>query len=113
MQFQLQAEGAETPIAADILKDLRRSRIDFGGDDTAPVVTLKFSENGKQLNIGYQVLVNGFAIRSGTLSLEEQDLSMGGTLLAYRIFNIQKSKASEQIPAAPVKVEPKPAEKNA
>jgi tetratricopeptide (TPR) repeat protein len=111
MQFQLQTEGADTPLAKDILKDLRRSRIDFDGDDTAPIVHLKFSEQGKQVNVSYQVLVNGFAIRTGTLSLEEQDLSMGGVLLAYRIFNIQKSKASEQVPASPVKVETNPEKK--
>jgi hypothetical protein len=111
MKFQLQTEGADTPLAKDILKDLRRSRIDFDGDDTAPIVHLKFSEQGKQVNVSYQVLVNGFAIRTGTLSLEEQDLSMGGVLLAYRIFNIQKSKASEQVPASPVKVETNPEKK--
>ncbi|MFN8312140.1 MAG: hypothetical protein U0289_04995 [Cyclobacteriaceae bacterium] len=111
MQFQLQTEGADTPLAKDIMKDLRRSRIAFDGDDTAPLVSLKFSEQGKQVNVSYQVLVNGFAIRTGTLSLEEQDLSMGGVLLAYRIFNIQKSKASEQVPASPVKVETNPEKK--
>jgi len=99
MSFRLQVKGNPTDLENDILEELQSSRIDITSDKSAPLVTLSFTQRGEAIDVNYSV--QSAAAFSGTLRVEAHDRADAGKLLAYRLFNIQKTKTGERPKAEP------------
>lgn len=114
MPFKLNVAGTQNEVAENLLDELKSTNIDLVNTDDAPVVTVSFDPNGTALDVVYSVESKGKMVRSGTLRVEETEREGAGKLLAYRLFNIQKTQIGETLPAAPApKEEKKEEEKKA
>ena len=100
MSFRLKVAGNPNKMGEEILDELRSSRMDFTEDKNVPAVTLSFTPQGEALDINYSVH-SGEQLIQGTLRVEQHEMDGAGKLLAYRLFNIQKTKTGERPPAAP------------
>ncbi len=106
MTFQLEVNGqSQSESAEQILKELKQSEIDLEGNDTAPRVSLSFSENATSVVITYAVEVNGQQTQQGLLEVSKEQLAGAGKILAYRLFGIQKEILKEQPKAEPAPVD--------
>lgn len=103
MAFRIQTKGQTSDLTAEILEELRDSRIDVNDDQRSPAVTLTFKQRGDVLDINYRVQVGMRILQDGVLTVEPQDQEGAGKLLAYRLFGIQKMKIGDR--PAPVKEE--------
>ncbi|MFZ6001650.1 MAG: tetratricopeptide repeat protein [Bacteroidota bacterium] len=114
MPFKLNVAGTQNEVAENLLDELKSTNIDLVNTDDVPVVTVSFDPNGTALDVVYSVESKGKVVRSGTLRVEETEREGAGKLLAYRLFNIQKTQIGETLPAAPApKEEKKEEEKKA
>ncbi len=105
-QFQLQIEGETNDVAGDVLSDLKKSNIDFGGNQKSPTVTLSFKKSGEAMDVSYRVETATHILQRGVLRVEAQEQENAGKVLAYRLFGIHKSKIGEKpTQAQPVKEE--------
>ena len=100
MSFRLEVAGNPNKMGEEILDELRSSRMDFTEDKNVPAVTLSFTPQGEALDINYSVH-SGEQLIQGTLRVEQHEMDGAGKLLAYRLFNIQKTKTGERPPAVP------------
>ena len=100
MSFRLKVAGNPNKMGEEILDELRSSRMDFTEDKNVPAVTLSFTPQGEALDINYSVH-SGEQLIQGTLRVEQHEMDGAGKLLAYRLFNIQKTKTGERPPAVP------------
>ena len=100
MSFRLEVAGNPNKMREEILDELRSSRMDFTEDKNVPAVTLSFTPQGEALDINYSVH-SGEQLIQGTLRVEQHEMDGAGKLLAYRLFNIQKTKTGERPPAVP------------
>ena len=100
MSFKLKVAGNPNKMGEEILDELRSSRMDFTEDKNVPAVTLSFTPQGEALDINYSVH-SGEQLIQGTLRVEQHEMDGAGKLLAYRLFNIQKTKTGERPPAVP------------
>lgn len=100
MSFRLKVAGNPNKMGEEILDELRSSRMDFTEDRNVPAVTLSFTPQGEALDINYSVH-SGEQLIQGTLRVEQHEMDGAGKLLAYRLFNIQKTKTGERPPAVP------------
>ncbi len=100
MSFRLKVAGNPTKMGEEILDELRSSRMDFTEDKNVPAVTLSFTPHGEAFDINYSVH-SGEQLIQGTLRVEQHEMDGAGKLLAYRLFNIQKTKTGERPPAVP------------
>ena len=100
MSFRLKVAGNPNKMGEEILDELRSSRMDFTEDKNVPAVTLSFTPQGEALDINYSVH-SGEQLIQGTLRVEQHEMDGAGKLLAYRLFNIQKTKTEERPPAVP------------
>jgi len=103
MQFKLEAT-ANNETEQKIIDDLHNTNIDFTENANAPVVKLSFAPNGEAVDITYTVTSEENILQQGTLRVEEDERNDAGKLLAYRFFNIQKTKIGEQPKAEPTVV---------
>jgi tetratricopeptide (TPR) repeat protein len=107
-RFQLQIEGETNDVADDILTDLKKSNIDFGGNQKSPMVTVSFKKSGEAMDVSYRVETTTHILQRGVLRVEAHEQENAGKLLAYRLFGIQKNKTGEKpTQAQPVKEEKK------
>lgn len=97
MSFRLKVLGEPDEVENAILEELRDSRIEFVEDQKAPLVAISFTKRGEALDIVYSV--EGSQSLSGVFRIEAAERQDAGKLLAYRLFNIQKSKVGERPPA--------------
>jgi tetratricopeptide (TPR) repeat protein len=95
MQFRLEIQGQLNDEQTKIINQLKKTRIDFTSDETAPVVTLSFIPGGEAIDINYSVHVQGDQVQHGTVRIEKTELSDAGKLIAYHLFGIQKTKIGE------------------
>ncbi|MFM7431816.1 MAG: tetratricopeptide repeat protein, partial [Flammeovirgaceae bacterium] len=107
-QFQLQIEGETNDVADDILTDLKKLNIDFGGNQKSPTVTLSFKKSGEAMDVSYRVETATHILQRGVLRVEANEQENAGKLLAYRLFGINKTKVGEK----PTKVQPLKGEDN-
>ncbi|HLZ17416.1 MAG TPA: hypothetical protein VKQ08_10265, partial [Cyclobacteriaceae bacterium] len=103
MSFRLDTPPADE-AAEQIINDLKKTRIAFTQDESAPAVRLTFTTHGEAIDIHYAIQFSK-KITEGTLRIEKDERADAGKLLAYRFFGIQKTKIGEQPPASvqPVK----------
>ncbi|MCE2894822.1 MAG: tetratricopeptide repeat protein [Flammeovirgaceae bacterium] len=97
MSFRLNVQGEPDEIENTILEELRDSRIEFVEDQKAPLVSISFTKRGEALDVNYSV--EGSQTINGVFRVEANEKDDAGKLLAYRLFNIQKSKIGERPPA--------------
>ncbi len=97
MSFRLNVQGEPDEVENTILKELRNSRIEFVEDQKAPLVSISFTKRGEALDVNYSV--EGSQSIGGVFRIEAAERRDAGKLLAYRLFNIQKSKIGERPPA--------------
>ncbi|NOS54838.1 MAG: tetratricopeptide repeat protein [Cyclobacteriaceae bacterium] len=97
MSFRLNVQGKPDEVENTILKELRNSRIEFLEDQKAPLVSISFTKRGEALDVNYSV--EGSQSIGGVFRIEAAERLDAGKLLAYRLFNIQKSKIGERPPA--------------
>lgn len=90
-QFQLQVEGETNDLADDILSDLKKSNIDFSGNQKSPMVTLSFKKSGEAIEVSYRVETATHILQRGVLRVEANEQENAGKLLAYRLFGINKT----------------------
>jgi hypothetical protein len=95
-RFQLQIEGETNDVADDILTDLKKSNIDFGGNQKSPMVTVSFKKSGEAMDVSYRVETTTHILQRGVLRVEADEQENAGKLLAYRLFGIQKNKTGEK-----------------
>jgi hypothetical protein len=95
MEFNLTAPQNLSGAQLDILSDLKNTNLDFTSSANIPSITLSFQSKGELLDINYEVQINGTTKQQGVLTLEQADLKMGGRLLAYRFFGINKNRIGE------------------
>lgn len=93
MKFNLKLQ--ENPEYEDIADDLRNSAIEFGTGTNSPTVSINFSAESKTVKAEYSIEYNGAVLQSGSLLIEEHERKDAGKLLAYRLFNIQKTKIGD------------------
>ncbi len=96
MAFRLKIEGQLNKEEEKIVDELRNANIDFTNDSTVPVLSLSFSAKGEAIDIDYTVYTDRQVLHKGTLRVEKNERDNAGKLLAYRIFEIQKTKTGEQ-----------------
>lgn len=105
-QFQLQVEGESNDLADDILSDLKKSNIDFGGNQKSPKVTLSFKKSGEAMDVSYRVETTTHILQRGVLRVEANEQENAGKVLAYRLFGINKTTIGD-LPTKPQKLEDK------
>lgn len=98
MEFQLNAQTGND-IEKGIIDDLRNTNIDFVFNQTVPEVKISFIPRGEALDISYQVQAGGQVLQQGVVRVEQNEFNDAGKLIAYRLFNIQKTKIGEKPPA--------------
>jgi hypothetical protein len=103
MAFRLKIEGQPTKKEENIVAELRNTSIDFTKDGTAPIVSLSFSTKGEATDVNYTVYTDRQVLHKGMLRVEAHEYYDAGKLLAYRLFEIQKTKTGEQPPVLPQK----------
>jgi len=99
MKFQINVQTSRD-TEKDIVDDLRNTNINFVSDKTVPEVTLTFTSRGESLDVLYQVQSKGEVLHQGVFRVEQNEFKDAGKLIAYRLFNIHKTKIGEQPPAA-------------
>ena len=109
MKFQLQVQ-AGTDLEKDIADELRTTNINVTSDQSAPLVTIFFTKRGDALDVNFRITSSGQQPREGVLRVEANEGEGAGKLIAYRLFNIYKSKTGEQPPVAPQPVTKKAGE---
>ncbi|MBS1554984.1 MAG: hypothetical protein JSU09_08650 [Bacteroidetes bacterium] len=90
-QFQLQVEGETSEVADDIISDLKKSNIDFSGNQKSPLVTLSFKKSGEAMDVSYRVETATHILQRGVLRVEANEQENAGKVLAYRLFGINKT----------------------
>ncbi|GHN01613.1 hypothetical protein WSM22_31020 [Cytophagales bacterium WSM2-2] len=110
MQFNLDIVGQLNDEQNRIIKQLKRTRIDFTDNESVPVVTLSFGQKNESIDINYTVSIRGEQVQHGTFTVDPTSKEDAGKLIAYHLFGIQKTKIGEQ-PAAVPQIEKKPSEK--
>ncbi len=101
MEFNLIEPQNISGAPLDILNDLKNTNLDFTTDANVPTIALSFKTKGELVEINYEVKADDTTKQQGVLTLEPTDLKMGGQLLAYRLFGINKNKIGETPKASP------------
>ncbi len=98
MQFRLETTPANE-MEEQIIDQLGETRIEFTKDENVPAVRITFTPRDQAMEIHYSIQF-GRKVKEGTLRIDEEDRKDAGRLLAYRFFEIQKTKIGEEPRAA-------------
>lgn len=101
MAFRLKTEGQLADAEQKIVAALQHTSIDFITDKTAPIVDLSFSTKGEAIDVTYTVYTERQVLHKGSLRIEPNDRETAGKLIAYHLFEIQKTKIGEQPQTTP------------
>jgi hypothetical protein len=103
MSFRLNVQSNASEEQAEILQELRTSRIDFIEKQSAPMVTVSFTKRGESFDVNYSVQA-GAQLVKGSFRVDPNEITGAGKILAYRLFNVQKNKIGERPAAEPTEI---------
>lgn len=101
MSFQLNAEKSEIKGTDEITRELKNTRINFTQDATDPLVSIYYEKKPGGIEVLYSVEDKGEFLYTGSVLVEENEIEGAGKLVAYRLFNINKSRIGERPVPAP------------